>query len=70
MRRPVGQVGVMVHYGHTVGGTAHIELHPVGAELPSQPERLHRVLGRGFAGAPMRDHRCHPRQSRTVSVRA
>ena len=56
----VGQVGVVVDHGHAVSGAAHVEFDPVGTEFSGQPEGFQRVLGRGLAGPPMRDHRCHP----------
>ena len=42
-------LGIVVHDEHAVGGAAHVELHPVGAQLARQRERGEGVLGRGRA---------------------
>ena len=44
---------VVTHDEHTVGGAAHVELDPVGAEVRGDAEGLERVLAGPSAGAAM-----------------
>ena len=56
---PVAQVGVVVDHHHAVGGAAGVELHPIGPQLASEPERRQGVLGRGGGRASVGDDEGH-----------
>ena len=58
----IGELGVVVHDDHPIGGAAGVKLDPFGAELTGEPERRKGVLLSSFTGAAMGDHgggRCH-----------
>ena len=58
----IGELGVVVHDDHAIGGAAGVELDPFGAELTGEAKRRKGVLPGSFTGAAVGDHggdRCH-----------